>query len=100
MVAWAQNWVFSGFLSEEKFCEVDVRVEVDVHGELEIVDWDVVKTLAETAGMVADKNVYGPMLSQDFFPDSICVCCACQIGFVEVDSFEGRYACCSFNILQ
>ena len=67
---------------------MDVRVEIDVHGQLEGIDRNVFETFPEAACMIVDQNVNGPLLFNNTVPRLPCVLNVGEVGLVKVNPLE------------
>ena len=76
------------FLGLEEHHEVDVGVEVDVHGELHLADGELINALADASCCVVHKYVYFAVFRGHFGPKGFYVLLVGQISLVEVDAAE------------
>ena len=55
-------------LIEEEHRQVHIRVEVDVHGQLETINRQLIDSLSLADCVIVDENVNGSMVPQNAFP--------------------------------
>jgi len=78
----------NSFLGLEEHHKVDVGVEVDVHGELDLADGEFVDALADASCCVVHEYVYFAVFRGHFGPKGFYVLLVGQVRFVEVDAAE------------
>ena len=90
--AWALNCILNSILGQEKHRQLHIRVEVDVHSELETLNAELWNSFALANRMVIDKNMHFSMITNDALPHFFRHGLIAQIGRIEVHVFEGDIA--------
>ena len=86
--ALAHYLVLSLGLRQEERAEVHIGVEIDVHGQFELVNGHVFKPLPEASSVIVNQNMDRTMLLNDFGPGGGCALNIGKVGSVEVYAFE------------
>ena len=78
--------VLDAWLVLEEKDEVDVRLEVDIHCQFDLLNGQFVNTFANTSSSIVDQYMNLPVLRCNTLPHSLNFFGICQVNLIEMDS--------------
>ena len=93
-------WLLDLLLVEEEHAEVHIRVEVDVHGQLEALDRELFNSFPETHGVIINQDVHGADVLSDLRPKLLRSFNISEVCLVEMNIFEVIVTCHRLDVLD